>query len=314
VSAAAARLFAGSAARAVSGSAADPVPSVEVREVSARRWLGVPFAGDVLSRAGLALLVVFVLVGLFGGWLPLGDPQAVSVGPRLGAPSGEWLAGTDSLGRSVLPRLVEGVRTTFLLAAVAVVLTALVSVVLGMVAAYFGGVVGELITRGADVLFAFPSLLLAILLVAITGPGALGAVIAIVLICSPLMVRVVRAASLTVVGRDFVTASRVGGAGPVRVLLVHVLPNVAGPAVVQATYALSVGMLIESGLSFLGLGLQPPEASLGSLVHEGAVYLPIAPWLVLIPGALLALAIMAVNLVGDGLRDRLDVRGVEVRR
>jgi peptide/nickel transport system permease protein len=206
------------------------------------------------------------------------------------------------------------VRTTFLLAAVAVVLTALVSVVLGMVAAYFGGVVGELITRGADVLFAFPSLLLAILLVAITGPGALGAVIAIVLICSPLMVRVVRAASLTVVGRDFVTASRVGGAGPVRVLLVHVLPNVAGPAVVQATYALSVGMLIESGLSFLGLGLQPPEASLGSLVHEGAVYLPIAPWLVLIPGALLALAIMAVNLVGDGLRDRLDVRGVEVRR
>jgi peptide/nickel transport system permease protein len=279
-----------------------------------RRKRGIPFRGDLLSRIGAAVLVLFVLLAVAGPWLPLGDPEAVNTGPRLAAPSGEWPAGTDNLGRSVLPRLAEGVRTTFLLAGLAVVLTAAISVVLGMVAAYYRGPVGELITRGADVMFAFPSLLLAILMVAITGPGATGAVISIVLICSPLMVRVVRAASMTVVNRDFVTAARVGGASGPRILLVHVLPNIAGAAVVQATYALSVGMLIESGLSFLGLGLQPPDASLGSLVHEGAVYLPIAPWLVLIPGALLALAIMAVNLVGDGLRDALDVRGVEVRR
>ncbi|WP_205717538.1 ABC transporter permease [Actinomadura soli] len=262
----------------------------------------------------LVVLLGLLAVAVLGPWLPLGDPAAVNVGPRLAAPSGEWWTGTDSLGRSVLPRLVEGIRTTFLLAGVAVMGTVALGVALGMLAAYYRGPIAELIIRGADVLFAFPSLLLAILLVAITGPGAPGAVISIVLICSPLMVRVVRAASLSVVGRDFVVAARVGGAGPVRILLVHVLPNVAGTAVVQATYALSVGMLIESGLSFLGLGLQPPNASLGSLVHEGAVYLPIAPWLVLIPGALLALAIMAVNLVGDGLRDALDVRGVEVRR
>ncbi len=287
---------------------------VDVR-LSRPRWrLSGLFRGDVLSRAGAGLLLVLVATGLFGGWLGLGDPEAVNVGPRLAAPSSRWLAGTDSLGRSVAPRLVEGVRTTFLLAAVAVLVTAAISVVLGMVAAYFRGAVGELITRGADVLFAFPALLLAIMLVAITGPGMTGAVIAIVLICSPMMVRVVRAASLSVVSRDFVIASRVGGASWVRILLVHVLPNVAPTAVVQATYALSVGMLIESGLSFLGLGLQPPKASLGSLVHEGTVYLPIAPWLVLVPGALLALAIMAVNLLGDGLRDALDVRGAEVRR
>lgn len=283
------------------------------RPAGAWRW-GLPFRRDLLSRVGLCLLAGFVLVAVFGSWLPLGDPEAVNAGPRLASPSGEWWAGTDNLGRSVLPRLAQGVRTTFLLAGAAVVLTAAISVVLGMVAAYYRGVVGELITRGADVMFAFPSLLLAILMVAITGPGQTGAVISIVLICSPLMVRVVRAASLGVVNRDFVIAARVGGASGFRVLLVHVLPNVAGPAVVQATYALSVGMLIESALSFLGLGLQPPKASLGSLVHEGAVYLPIAPWLVLIPGVLLALAIMAVNLVGDGLRDALDVRGVEVRR
>ncbi len=279
-------------------------------------WRGVrtPFPGDALSRAGAGLLAVFVLVAAFGEMLPLGDPRAVGGRPRLATPGPSWPAGTDDLGRTVLPRLVEGVRTTFLLAGMAAVVTAVVSVALGMMAAYFRGVAGELITRTADVLFAFPSLLLAILMVAITGPGTAGALIAIVLICSPLMVRVVRAASLTVVGRDFMTAARVGGANPVRILLVHLLPNVAGPAVVQATYALSVGMLIESGLSFLGLGIQAPNASLGSLVHEGAVYLPIAPWLVLIPGALLALAIMAVNLVGDGLRDVLDVRGAEVRR
>ncbi|GAA0966837.1 ABC transporter permease [Acrocarpospora macrocephala] len=273
-----------------------------------------PFHGDALSRLGLLLLIGFLLVAVFGAWLPLGDPEAVNAGPRLAAPSGRLWAGTDSLGRSVLPRLVEGIRTTFLLAGTAVMVTAAVSVLLGMMAAYYRGLVAELITRGADVLFAFPALLLAILLAAIVGPGAPGALISIVLICSPLMVRVVRAASLSVVDRDFVVAARVGGAGPGRILLVHLLPNIAGPAVVQATYALSVGMLLESGLSFLGLGLQPPSASLGSLVHEGAVYLPIAPWLVLIPGTLLTLAIMAVNLVGDGLRDALDVRGVEVRR
>jgi peptide/nickel transport system permease protein len=273
-----------------------------------------PFRGDVLSRLGLFVLAFFIVIALFGSLLPLGDPEAINAGPRLAAPSPDLPAGTDSLGRSVLPRLAEGVQTTFLLAGLAVLLTAVVSVLLGMVAAYYGGVIGELITRAADVLFAFPAILLGILVVAISGPGATGAVIAIALICSPLMVRVVRAASLSVVHRDFVIAAKVGGAGSVRIMLMHVLPNIAGAVVVQGTYALSVGMLLESALSFLGLGLQPPQASLGSLVHEGAVYLPIAPWLVLVPGVLLALAIMSVNLVGDGLRDALDVRGVEVRR
>jgi len=273
-----------------------------------------PFRGDLLSRIAVVLLVVFALVAVLGPLLPLGDPQAINVGPRLSGPSGEFLAGTDSLGRSLLPRLAQGLRTTFLLAGVAVLLTAAVSVVLGMVAAYFGGVVGELIARTADVFFAFPAILLAILVVTVSGPGIVGAVVAIALICSPMMIRVVRAAALSVVGRDFVTAARVGGARPWRILFVHVLPNVAGAAIVQGTYALSVGILLESALSFLGLGVQPPEASLGSLVHEGAVYLSIAPWLVLIPGVLLALVIMSVNLLGDGLRDRLDVRAVEVRR
>jgi peptide/nickel transport system permease protein len=273
-----------------------------------------PFHRDLLARVGLCILIIFALVAALGALLPLGNPEAIGVGPRLAGPSSDWPAGTDSLGRSVLPRLVEGLRTTFLLAGVAVALSAAAGVVIGMVAAYYGGLIGESIARCADVIFSFPAILLALLVVAIMGPGQDGAVISITLITIPMVVRVVRAASLRVVGRDFVVAAKVGGARSVRILLVHVLPNVAGTAVVQGTYALSVAMLIESGLSFLGLGVQPPHASLGSLVYEGSVYLPIAPWLVLIPGALLALAIMSVNLVGDGLRDLLDVRGVEVRR
>ncbi|MFI5706429.1 ABC transporter permease [Kribbella sp. NPDC051620] len=278
-----------------------------------RRGVRIPFADDVLARIALIMLIFFVSTAVFGHFLPIGAPDAIDVGPRLGAPSGNFLAGTDSLGRSELPRLAQGVRTTLLVAGIAVLLTVLVSSLLGVLAAYFRRA-GEVITRAADVLFSFPTILLAILIVAVVGPGGKGVVISIALICSPLMVRVVRAAGIGVVSRDFIVAARVGGAGHARILLVHVLPSVAGTAVVQGTYALCLGMLIESGLSFLGLGLQPPAASLGSLVNEGSRYLPIAPWLVLAPGVLLALIIMSVNLVGDGLRDRLDVRGVETRR
>jgi peptide/nickel transport system permease protein len=273
-----------------------------------------PFRGDVLSRIAVVLLTTFVLLAVLGPLLPIGDPEAVSVGPRLAAPSGDWLAGTDNLGRSVLPRLVQGLRTTFLLAGAAVLLTATISIILGMVAAYYRGAIGELITRTADIFFAFPAILLGLLVVTISGPGATGAIISIALICSPMMVRVVRAASLSVVNRDFIIAAKVGGAGPARILFVHVLPNVAAAAVVQGTYVLSVGMLVESALSFLGLGIQAPAASLGSLVHDGAIYLSVAPWLVLVPGVLLALVIMSVNLLGDGLRDKFDVRAMEVRR
>jgi peptide/nickel transport system permease protein len=273
-----------------------------------------PFRRDVLSLISFILLAFFALVAAFGPLLPVGDSDAIGAGPPLADPSWNLPAGTDSLGRSLLPRLVEGIRATFLVAGVAVALSAVVGVLIGMVAAYCGGYIEEIIVRCADVMFAFPGLLFALLIVTIIGPGMTGAVIAIAFLTTPMMVRVIRAASLRVVGRDFVIAAKVGGARSGRILGVHLLPNVAGTAIVQATYLLSVGMLIESGLSFLGLGVQPPHASLGSLVAEGSVYLPIAPRLVLIPGLLLALAITAVNLVGDGLRDVVDVRAEEGRR
>ena len=264
---------------------------------------------DPLAATGAGLLVVLVFVSAIGPLLPIGDPTQIGVGPRLSAPAAGWPLGTDELGRSNLPRIVEAINATFLLACVAVLLTAAIGIVAGMAAGYAGGWLDILVMRLADVLFSFPPLLLAIFIAAILGSGAGAAITAIVLVTLPLFVRVVRAVTLSVVERGFVVAAEISGASVRRILFMHVLPNVAGAAIIQLTYALSVGMLVESALSFLGLGVQPPGASLGSLLRQGAVYMTIAPWLVFPAAVILVLAIMSVNLLGDGLRDLLDPLG-----
>ena len=261
---------------------------------------------DPLAGGAAITLTALVLVGAFGSVLPLGDPTAIGTGPRLSAPAPGWPLGTDELGRSLLPRLVEAVRATFLLATSAVLATAVVGTVAGMAAGYAGRTADMIVMRLADVLFSFPALLLGILIAAVLGTGGFSAIIAISLVTLPLFVRVVRAVTLSVAERDFVIAAEVSGASPWRIMFVHLLPNVASATIIQLTYAISVGMLVESALSFLGLGVQPPDASLGSLLRQGAVYLTIAPWLAFAPGVVLTLAIMSVNLLGDGLRDALD--------
>ncbi|MDB6002546.1 MAG: Glutathione transport system permease protein GsiD, partial [Rhizobacter sp.] len=264
------------------------------------------FKADWLGLLGAVLLVVLVFLGTAGPFLPLGDSEAIGAGPRLGAPSLAFLMGTDDLGRDYLPRVVEGIGSTFLLSSIAVVITGVLGTLLGMLAGYLQGFADSAITRVADVLFAFPALLFGLLAAAVMGAGNIAAIVVIATATLPLFIRVVRAATLSVAGREFVVAAVVSGASTWRVLLVHILPNVLGAAIIQLTYALSVGMLIESGLSFLGLGVQPPRASLGSLLRLGSVYLNVAPSLVLIPGIVLALAIMSVNLLGDAIRDGLE--------
>ena len=175
-----------------------------------------------------------------------------------------------------------------------------------MIAAYTHRALDETVSRIADMLFSFPPVLLGLLVTAILSPGIHSAVAAIVLITLPAMVRVVRAATLDIARRDFVIVAEVAGASFGRRLFIHLLPNTAGVVAVQTAYSISLGMLIESALSFLGLGVQPPSASLGSLLREGALYLDIAPWLAFGPGALLAAAILSVNLFGDGLRAIVD--------
>jgi peptide/nickel transport system permease protein len=261
---------------------------------------------DRLALAAGLSLVAFILLSLAGPLLPIGDPEEIAAGPRLSGPSLDFPLGTDELGRSFLPRIVQGIRTTFFLSVVAVLLTALAGTAIGMVAAYRGGRVDAVVTRGADILFAFPAIILGLLISAMLRPGVASAIVVIFVATLPLFIRLVRAVSLTVVGREFVTIAEVAGASMQRVLLVHVLPNIAGAIIVQLTYAFSVGMLIESGISFLGLGAQPPHASLGSLLRLGAAYLGAAPWLTLSAGVVLSVIIASINLLGDGLRDLLE--------
>ncbi len=262
---------------------------------------------DRLASIALLILALLLFLGFFGPWLPLGDPTRLAAGPRLSPPSWDFPLGTDELGRSFLPRVVEGIRYTFLLASMAVAITAVLGTLLGMLAAYLGGLFDQLVARFADLLFAFPALLAGLLVAAVAGPGALSVIAVISAATLPLFIRVIRSASLVVAERGFVTAAEVAGASTWRIVGQHILPNVLSAAIVQLTYALSIAMIIESALSFLGLGEQPPRASLGTLLRVSSVYLTIAPWLVGFAGLVLSLAIVSVNLLGDGLRDGVDL-------
>ncbi|WP_197410826.1 ABC transporter permease [Devosia epidermidihirudinis] len=255
---------------------------------------------------GGIILVVLVALSLLTPILPLGDPAKVAAGPRLSPPSWLFPFGTDQLGRSNLPRVLQAIQSTCILSALAIALTMVVATPLALFAAYRGGLIDQGVMRIADVLFALPPMLMAVLVAAIVGPGWLASVAAIVMISLPLFLRIVRSAALSVARRDFVTVARLSGASPLRVVFVHLLGNIIGPLTVQFAYALSVGMLIESTLSFLGMGMQPPAASLGSLLFTGTPFIAIAPWLVLLPGLVLTLIVIAINLLSDGLRHAID--------
>jgi len=265
-----------------------------------------PFRGDPLSQIGAALLVVLIVTSLVGSTAHVfGSPTALGGAP-LSAPAAGHPLGTDQLGRSVLARTVAGIDQTIVLATAAVVIAAAIGSLLGMLAGYLKGIGDDIVSRCADALFSFPAIVLAIMISAMFRPGSATAIAAVVIVTLPVMVRVVRAATLMGAEQDFVIQARIAEAGLGRILAMHIFPNVAGTIIVQMAYSISFGMIIESGVSFLGLGVQPPGASLGSLLYEGRVYLSVAPWLVFVPGVVLALTILSVNLVGDGLRQVID--------
>lgn len=281
--------------------------SASLSVASPRRLRGrrLPFRGDPLGRFGLLLLAALLLVGLLAPLLPIGS-AVDSAGPRLQGPSGAFPLGTDELGRSLLPRLAMGVRETILLSTAVVLATTALGVLVGCFAALAGRRTDDLIMRMTDVVFSFPVFLVSILVSVVAGPGRAAAIAAIFAVTLPTMVRVVRAAALPVVERDFVVAAEVAGAGRARILWVHLLPNVRGVVIGQVAFAISLGMLVEGGMSFLGLGIQAPGASLGSLVGSGRIYLTVTPAYALVPGVVLGLAVLAFNLVGDALRRSTD--------
>lgn len=261
---------------------------------------------DRLMQIALAALIVLLVISLLSPLLPIGRPDQVGYGPRLGAPTWHILFGADNLGRPVLARVLQGVQTTILLSSVAVVISGLLGALVAMITAYLHPIADEAASRFADILFSFPPILLGILVVAVLSPGALSAMVVISLVTFPTMLRVVRAATLAIMRRDFVISAEIAGVSFAKRIFVHILPNVADAIIVQMIYSISLGMLVESGMSFLGIGVQPPIASLGMLLRDGVSYLEIAPWLTFAPGLTLAVAIMATNLLGDGLRRLVD--------
>jgi peptide/nickel transport system permease protein len=256
---------------------------------------------------GLTLAAVVLLGALLAPWLAPEDPLAM--GPRrFGAPSASAWLGTDQFGRDLLSRLLYGARVSMAVSIAAVGMATLIGGAIGLCAGYFGGRVDLLLMRGVDVLMAFPTLLLALAVVATFGGNTRNLILAITLAYIPIFSRVIRGSALSVKQNDFVEASRALGACDGRIILRAILPNVLAPIIVQATFNLSTAIMIEAALSFLGLGVQPPAPSWGGMLSEARNFMELDPWLALAPGGAITLAVLGFNLFGDGLRDILDPR------
>lgn len=259
---------------------------------------------------GVAILVVLVLIAVTAPWIAPHDPESVDSAQILKPPSAGALFGTDALGRDVFSRVLFALRVSLAVAISSVLLSAAVAVPLGALAGYFGGWVDTVISRPLDMLLVLPALLLAISLISIIGPGSAVAALAIALIYLPILARVMRGSTLSVARLGYVEGATARGAGHVRVLVGHVVPNSVGPVVVQVSILAGFALQIEAALSFLGLGTQPPTPSLGLMLSDGRGVLSQAPWVEIFPGLALALAVLSFILIGDGLRHRLDPQGV----
>ncbi|WP_027180188.1 ABC transporter permease [Maridesulfovibrio bastinii] len=236
------------------------------------------------------------------------DPFALNVNILLQPPSWQHPFGTDALGRDVLTRILYGGRVSLWVGFVAVGISTAIGLVLGLVSGYFGGWVDEIIMRGVDVMLCFPSFFLILAVIAFLEPGLFNIMLVIGLTSWMGVARLVRAETLSLRKRDFVLASKLAGAGPVRIILTHILPNAITPVLVSATLGVAGAILVESSLSFLGLGVQPPDPSWGNMLMEGKEVLEIAPWLSVFPGLTILFTVLGYNLLGESLRDILDPR------
>jgi len=262
------------------------------------------------GRVGFAILVALVAIAVFAPLIAPHDPNAIDASRILGPPDLAHPFGTDDLGRDVLSRVIFAYRVSLGVAVGSTLLAFLVGVPLGLYAGYHGGWVDTLIMRPIDMVLALPALLLAVALIAIIGPGSNVALLAIAVIYMPILARVIRSSTLVVASQTYIEAARARGTPSQRIITRHVLPNAIGPAIVQATILMGFALQIEAALSFLGLGAQPPTSSLGVMLADGRDFLTQAPWLEIFPGVAIAITVLAFTFVGDGLRARLDPRGV----
>jgi peptide/nickel transport system permease protein len=284
----------------------------DVDTAPARRQFGVlrAFARHRLAVLGSAVIAVLVLVAIFAPFFATHDPYAVDLLVVREGPSTKHLLGTDEAGRDVLSRVIYGTRVSLSVGLVAVTIYTLIGTVLGAISGYYGGAVDNAIQRLTDTVMCFPGLIIIIAAVAIVGPSIYNVMIVIGLLQWPGVCRLVRGQFLSLRERDFVLAARAIGARDRRVIFHHILLNAVAPITVAATFGVATAILTEAGLSFLGLGVQPPTASWGNMINtaQSAAVLQEMPWLWVPPGVLIALAVLSINFIGDGLRDAVDPR------
>ena len=266
------------------------------------------FVRNRVAMVGAAFIAVVALLGLLAPWIATHPPDQQSLMLRLASPSSDHWLGTDELGRDEFSRLLYGTRISLFIGLVGTAGGIVFGTLLGMAAGYFGGWVDTLSMRLIDVMFAFPGILLAILIVAVMGPGLFNLVVALTIWGTPTLARIVRSSALSLKSQEFVEASRAMGASRARIMFRHLLPNSLAPIIVYATLGVAGSLLTTAGLGFLGLGVQPPTAEWGAMLSYGRGYLREAPHLMFVPGLAILLTVVSLNLIGDALRDALDPR------
>lgn len=264
---------------------------------------------DPWARVGLALVAILAMLALLAPWLAPGDPLRGDLSASLRGPSDAFLLGSDSQGRDVFSRVLYGARLSLTVGLISQGIALALGVTLGLIAGYYGRWVDSVVMRAADVTLAFPSLLLLIAIAAAMKPSLPAVFVVIGIVGWAGMARLVRGQVLVARGLEYVQAARALGASDTRIIARHLLPNVIAPVIVAATLGIGGAIMAEAALSFIGLGAQPPTPSWGAMVAEGRDLLRVAPWVSLVPGVAIGLAVLGLNLLGDGLRDALDVRG-----
>lgn len=293
-------------------------PMVQLRSHRQRLWQ--TFTRNRTALIGLALVIIIIFVAVFAddwfvAWLqgrkaqPLlapFDPAKQDTRSRLEPPGSGHLMGLDTYGRDITARIIYGTRVSLMVGILSVLLGGVIGTFLGLMAGYSGGKVEDIVMRSVDVLMAFPSLIMGLMVLAVLGPGISKMVIAIGIMLSPAFVRIVHSTTLSVKENDYVLAARAIGVSRLRMVRAHILPNVLGEAIVLASVYTATAIRVEANLSFIGLGVSPPTPAWGTMIRDGTQYLTSAPWLSVFPGLAILITVLAFNLLGDGMRDIMD--------
>jgi peptide/nickel transport system permease protein len=287
---------------------AGPFVPARVSAPRPRPTLWARFVRTPVAMAGAAIVAAYAVAALMAPFISPHDPSAMTPHSLLAPPGGPYPLGTDQFGRDLLSRLLYGTRVSLTVSAASVAFALAGGGGIGVASGHYGGRVDALLMRIMDVIFAFPAVLLAIAIMAAAGTALWTIIAAIAIVYTPQFARVSRASVLATRGLEYVEAAAALGAGTRRILARHILPNISAPVVVQTSLSLSLAILTESALSFLGLGTQPPTPSWGNMLAEARRLMTVAPWTAVFPGAAIALIVLGFNLLGDGLRDLLDPR------